>query len=411
MALEMPIITSGVARLPEAKLNLGALSGIVIPIAYIIESPIIMLLSASTALSRDWNSYQKIRRVMYLLGGFLTLIHILVAFTPLYDLITRDILGVPEELIERTRVAMAIVIPWSFVIAHRRFNQGILIREGKSKLIGYGTLLRILTIFIVVSLGVFFNFHSGVALGALCLSMGVTVEAIFIAQKVKSVLPQLRSTEPVSPELTYRSFSSFYLPLVFTAFLDFAAQPICSAAISRMENPVSSLAVWPVVGGISFILKSFAIALTEVVIANRARPNAAATLSKLAWAIALGSTLLTLIFSFSLVGEVWVTKVIGLDPTLLQLSLSALLFSLPAIGLAPSRAYFQGTLVQRKKTKSVSLGMIANLAALCGALTLGVHFARLTGIEVTMIALSLATLAQVIVLVLAVIRTEDRIAN
>jgi len=48
-------------------------------LALIIEAPIIMLLAASTALSKDLPSYRLIRRFMMWAGGLLTGLHILVA--------------------------------------------------------------------------------------------------------------------------------------------------------------------------------------------------------------------------------------------------------------------------------------------------------------------------------------------
>jgi hypothetical protein len=64
MSVELPAMSAFVARMPNAAINLAAYGGIVFPIALIIESPILMLLSASTALSKDWASYIKIRRFM-----------------------------------------------------------------------------------------------------------------------------------------------------------------------------------------------------------------------------------------------------------------------------------------------------------------------------------------------------------
>src|SRR3972149_3830267 len=83
MGAELPALSAIVARLPDPEINLAAYGGIVFPLALIIESPIIMLLAASTALSKDLDSYQKMRRFMMVSGPLLTGLHILFAFTPL----------------------------------------------------------------------------------------------------------------------------------------------------------------------------------------------------------------------------------------------------------------------------------------------------------------------------------------
>ena len=64
MGAELPAISAVVARLENPEINLAAYGGIVFPLALIIGSPIIMLLAASTALSRDWASYRKLYRFM-----------------------------------------------------------------------------------------------------------------------------------------------------------------------------------------------------------------------------------------------------------------------------------------------------------------------------------------------------------
>ncbi len=58
MGLEQPLVGAVIARLAEPTINLAALGGVVFPVALIIEAPVIMLLAASTALSKDWASYK-----------------------------------------------------------------------------------------------------------------------------------------------------------------------------------------------------------------------------------------------------------------------------------------------------------------------------------------------------------------
>ncbi len=122
MGMESPIISAVIARLPNAEINLAAYGGIVFPISLIIEAPIIMLLAASTALSRDLPSYRKIYKFMMLTGFILTLIHILVAFTPLYYVVVRNIIGSPEEIIEPARIGLMLMTPWTWSIGYRRFQ-------------------------------------------------------------------------------------------------------------------------------------------------------------------------------------------------------------------------------------------------------------------------------------------------
>ena len=69
MGLELPAASAVLARLADPRVHLAAYGGVVFPLALLIESPILLLLSASTALARDHDSYQVVRRFMVLTAG------------------------------------------------------------------------------------------------------------------------------------------------------------------------------------------------------------------------------------------------------------------------------------------------------------------------------------------------------
>ncbi|NIR67615.1 MAG: hypothetical protein GWN61_23745, partial [candidate division Zixibacteria bacterium] len=145
MGMELPALSAVVARLQNPDINLAAYGGVVFPLSLLIEAPIIMLLAASTALSKDWPSYKYIHKFMMWTGGFLTLLHVVIAFTPVYDFVVGTIISAPEEIIEPARIGLMIMTPWTWSIAYRRFNQGVLIRFGHSNAVGIGSVVRLST--------------------------------------------------------------------------------------------------------------------------------------------------------------------------------------------------------------------------------------------------------------------------
>ena len=124
MGAELPALSAVIARLENPRINLAAYGGIVFPISLVIEAPIIMLLAASTALCKDYDSYRKLWRFMMISGAGLTVLHILIAFTPLYYVVAEDLIGAPAVIIEPARIGLMIMTPWTWSIAYRRFNQG-----------------------------------------------------------------------------------------------------------------------------------------------------------------------------------------------------------------------------------------------------------------------------------------------
>lgn len=96
MGVEIPAISAVIARLPDAPVHLAAFGGVVYPLALVIESPIIMLLSASTALCKDWNSYKKVWSFMMWAGGILTAAHLLIVATPAYYFVVDKLIQVGQ---------------------------------------------------------------------------------------------------------------------------------------------------------------------------------------------------------------------------------------------------------------------------------------------------------------------------
>src|SRR5690606_2390621 len=139
MGIEQPAIAAVIARLPHPEVSLAAYGGVVYPLALVIEAPIIMLLSASTELSRDRASYQALRRFTHRAGAILTVLHFVLAATPLYGGLVSWAFAVPDVVAQEARLGLLMMLPWSWAIAWRRQGQGVLIRFGRSRAVGLGT--------------------------------------------------------------------------------------------------------------------------------------------------------------------------------------------------------------------------------------------------------------------------------
>ena len=288
MSMELPAINAVVARLVNAEINLAAYGGVVFPIALTIEAPVIMLLAASTTLSRDWESFRKLRKFMLWLGGGLSALHLLVAVTPIYDFVVKVLLQSPEAVIEPARLGLIFLAPWSFAIAYRRFHHGAMIRHGHSKIVGQTTLVRLIVVAIVLIVGFSLKTIPGTILAGFAQGLGVTVEAVYTGFRMKRILPEIKAAPQVARPLTLNRFLNFYLPLALTSSLWLLWQPLISGAISRMPEPLESLAVWSVVSGIIFMFRCPGLAYNEAVVALLEEPRSYPVLRKFAWMAGLG---------------------------------------------------------------------------------------------------------------------------
>lgn len=395
MAAEVPALSAAVARLADPAINLAAYGGVVFPLALIIESPILMLLSASTALSRDWASYRKVWRFMMTAGALLTGLHALVAFTPLYYVIVRGILGVPEAIIEPARLGLMIMLPWTWSIAYRRYHQGVLIRFGHSKTVGVGTAVRLTADAIVLVIGYLIGTLPGIAVACAAVATGVVSEALYIAWAVRPTLrDQLRPAATVTPALTWRAFSGFYIPLALTSLISLVAQPIGSAGLSRMPEPIESLAVWPVVTGLLFLIRSLGFAYNEVVVALLDERGMIPSLRRFTVILMTVTTSVVILIAVTPLSAFWFGQLSALPPHLAALARTGLLLTLPIPAFSVLQSWCQGTIVNSRRTRGITEAVIIYLVTNVVLLWAGVTWGQAVGLYVGLAAFAISITVQ-----------------
>ncbi|MBT8477944.1 MAG: hypothetical protein KJO06_03435, partial [Gemmatimonadetes bacterium] len=142
MAAEGPFLAAVIARLPDPKYNLAA-HGVAFAFAILIEAPVIMLMSASTALVEDAGSYRKLRNFANALNIGSTAMLLIALIPPVFDFVMRTLIGLPPEIADLTYGALWLFLPWPAAIGMRRFVQGVLIRSGRTRLVATGTMIRL----------------------------------------------------------------------------------------------------------------------------------------------------------------------------------------------------------------------------------------------------------------------------
>lgn len=397
MSLELPAVSAVVARLAEPEINLAAYGGVVFPISLIVESPIIMLLAASTALSRDMASYVKLRRFMMRSGFVLTLLHLLVALTPLYDVVVVGLLGAPAEIVEPARIGLLIMTPWTWSIAFRRFNQGVLIRFNASRAVSIGTAVRLGTNWLVLAIGYLIGTIPGIVVGTAAVATGVVAEALYIGLRTRPIVRGPLAEAPVvEPSLSFGEFIGFYVPLALTSLLSLLIQPIGSAALSRMPFALASLAAWPVMSGINFIFRSPGIAYNEVVVALFDEPGAVPKLRRFAHILSAVTTALLVLITVTPLGTFWLRDISALSPELVELSRPGLWLILPLPLLVVMQNWYQGAIVASRRTRGVTEAIAVFLMTTAAVLGAGVLWGSVVGLYVGLAAFSLATFTQTV---------------
>ena len=389
MGLEGPAISVVVARLADPEINLAAFGGLVFPLALVIEAPIIMLLAASTALSRDWESYRNLRSFTHKLSAALTLLHALVVFTPLYDLIAVYVIRAPAAIIEPGRVGLIIMLPWTWSIAYRRFNQGVLIRFGHSLSVGVGTGIRLAADVLVLVTGFLLGSIPGVAVASATVIAGVVSEAVYVGLRVRPVVrDQVRLAPLLKTPLTFRAFLDFYVPLSLTSIILFVASPILSAGVSRMPAALESLALWPVVTGVLFFVRSLGVSLNEVVVALLDHPQSYARLRRFAFGLSAATTVALLLCLIPSLGTLYFQRITGLSEPLATVARYSLWLALPMPAMSVLQSWYQGMVLYSRHTRSITESVVVYLLGSVSVLAAGVLWGGAKGIYVGVAAVS-----------------------
>lgn len=396
MSIELPAINAVVARMGSPEINLAAYGGIVYPLALIIEAPIINLLAASTALSRDWKSYQYLKKTMLWMGGILTILHVLIAFTPVYDFIVEVILHSPAEVVEPGRIGLMLMLPWTFSIGYRRFQQGAMIRHGRSRMVGQTTMVRLITVAVILAIGYFSNAIQGAALAGLAQGLGVVAEAAYAGIMIRKLYPDIKNAPKADVPLSLRRFTKFYIPLALTSIIGLLWQPLISAAVSRMPNPIESLAVWAVISGLFFMFRSPGMAFNEAVVALLGEKNGYRVLRKFGYIAALGTLAIVLLFVLTPLSELWLTVISNLGSAMAYDARVALLFGMPLAVLTMFISFYQGIIVHEEKTSAIAEAVVIFLTAMGIVLGIGIITQSFKGVYVAASAFTIAHATQII---------------
>ena len=346
---------------------------------------------------KDRASYLLVRRFTLHWIVLLTAVSILIAFTPLFDLIIMGWLDVPTEVAVWVRPGLQIMVFWSAAIAWRRFLQGVLIRFNRTKMVAWGTAVRLFFVAItVIGLG-FFTDLPGIVSGASAWMAGVLTEAAFATWAIRPLLQN--ELAPDSPPadgsaVSYRQLFWFHLPLAGTALLSLLAQPMVQSSLSRLSQPTQSLAAWPILFQITLMTRAAAFSLPEVVIALSKKPNMFRPLRTFSFRLAAALIALMLLVIFTPAARFYIFVVQDMTEAVGNLAMSSVILFMFFPALAALTSWLRGLLINEQATKAINVGMGINLTVTAVGLIVGV-LNQLPGLPTAAIALNIASAAEV----------------
>lgn len=378
MTMESALIQGVISRKPDSEVQLAAF-GLMFSLSILIETPIIMLLATSNALQRDRQSFRLLWRFMISMNIFIALIALFMAFTPLLDFYLGTLLNIPPHIIEAARPGMKIMVIWGAVIGYRRFHHGIIIRFGKTRYVGYGTMIRVIVSgSVAIGLGAITNV-AGTEIGALALFLAVVAEAIYAHRVSRPDVRRLLDTPPSpgKPPLTYGHIARFHLPLAVTSLVTMLINPAIERGLASMPDATQSLAAWPILLSIIFFMRAGGMAYQEVVISLNDSESNHRLLRNFTIRLGCSLSLIMLLFATTPLVQVYLGVLLGVTSGLQELVVigAQAAFLLPL--MTTLHSYFRALLMLTNRTaaiyQAISLGFALTTVVVWGGISLGLH--------------------------------------
>ncbi|MHB8906202.1 MAG: hypothetical protein ACYC4T_11430 [Melioribacteraceae bacterium] len=400
MSVEGPFLTALIARMSNPEYNLAAY-GVAFAFALIIESPVIMMMSASVALVRNEYSFYKLRNFVYSVNLLITLFIIILIIPSVFYFFTIELMNLPPEVAMLTHKAVILLIPWPAAIGYRRFYQGIMISGNATRRVAYGTIIRMSSMFFVAVMLIPFSKLDGVVIGASALSAGVVMEALasrIMANKfIKNV--KLNLTNDSSTNLSYKEIVKFYYPLALTSFISLGIQPIVIFSMGQSSRALESLAVLPVLNSLVFFFRSFGLSFQEVGIALMGENRSYYKLRSFAFVLGIAVVIGLGLISFTPLSDIWFQKVAGLSVQLSEFSK----FPLMLYTIFPATTVLinlqRAILVYFRKTNPITYATIIEVVGIIMTLIITIKFFSMIGVIAAIIAYTLGRIAAIIYLI------------
>jgi hypothetical protein len=394
LSFEPQFFSSIISRFPDAEVNLAAYGNISWLIPIFIQSPIMLLQAASAALCKDIETFKKLRKFAYGMTIGLTLVHLLVALTPLYFFITRNLFNLPEEVIAAGRPGLILMLPWAGSIAYRRFHQGILVRFGHTKRMSFGTLLRLLSDMGCVVILSRIEGASGLIIATAAQGFSVFLESAFIGVVTAPIVKNELKHSATGEIIRWKAFTKYYTPLLVNSVLMILFNPMNSAAMARMPAALSSLATWPVVNSFGHLINNLGQACREVTLTFFQKKGSFRVIRNFCLIIGITAASILSFFTFTPLLSWYLRVVVSMPEHLIPYAKTATIFLIP-IGITFSLAnMYTGIVSYSGRTSSLLTSTVAQMAVVSIGLLLGVFFWPFEGIYAIAAVLLLGALVQ-----------------
>lgn len=362
MTLSVPFINLALSRAADPQLHLAAY-GVCFGLSVFLNAPMLVSRDAGAGLCEDRRRWRRLLVLTLWLGGLITAIDLLLAFTSLGDWAFGTVLeATPRVTAEAKRVAFALA-PLPVLVGLRGLYSALAMRAQKTRLLTLATLGRLIVLGLI--LGLILRAGSPTA-GAVAwsLTLGIAFETGWIAWVTRHLRAALPETNEAGGEFTVGRMVSFALPLVVSALAWTAMRPLINAILGRTADSEAAQASFGVLHPLILLTGSalWSLQATHQILAT----DPARARKTLGFGLVMTALFACMVFMIGWIEplRVWLlTEVFTLPPNLLAYVQPAMHWLFIAPLLLGLRACFKGMILASKRTGVISLTALLDLIA------------------------------------------------
>ena len=254
-----PVLNGLLARGVEPE---AAISGYAIAMGVmgLVALPQMRIQQLTLVFLDDQVSLSRLRRFVALFALLSGAVAVVVAFTPVHDLILDGVFATSGTLRAESAAALVALAPFPLLAIVRTHLYGVALRISRPRLVWIGTASGAVAVLAVAALVLLLNPTAGSQIAAIAVTAGAAVETlVLVAGTTGSLRRDLNPGTNAAP--TYGALLRFFGPLLVAAFLPAITQPVINAILTRAPEPEASVAAVSLTFGVNQI---FLIALWGV---------------------------------------------------------------------------------------------------------------------------------------------------
>ncbi len=357
-----PVLAAALARTDDPAVALSGY-GVAFALTGVLYAPMLVVQQVSAARLLEAGDMRPVWRFALMLGALLSVVAVLIAFSPVGVFIFREIVGVQDRILDEALEAMTVLWPVPMLTGIRALHQGRLVAGHRTHPIatatGVRTVVLALVAFLLTTTG------GGAWLGGVAFTVGLFAETILVALAPAPLPMAPERTEEEQPgEDRLLSFSG---PLMLNVLLWWSTPLIITSVLARTPEPDCSIAAFTVVEAVAWFLTAPVGQLQHASLALVDGRPAHATVQRYALVIAGLVTVLLVVLSIPVIREWILWTGFRLDPSLLEPAGRAF----PVAALYPllygHRQYFQGVFVRAGCTGLVGRGAVVRIVVILAA--------------------------------------------